>query len=124
LIIDFHAHITAPEIIARRDDHLVRDAWFRDLYANPWVRLSTAGDLIAAMDRAGVDHALVFGFGWRDMDLCRWEKDYIMEAVDRLIPSYVFLGATLAFLEVSDPVLPTWGKLIVEALDYGAHAGH
>lgn len=36
------------------------------------------------------------------------------------IPSYVFLEARLAFLEVSDPVLPTWGKLIVDALTYGA----
>ena len=40
-----------------------------------------------------------------------------------LIPSYVFLEATLAFLQVSDPILPTWGKLIVEALDYGTHSG-
>ena len=71
MIIDFHTHITAPGIIARRDEYLVRDAWFRDLYANPQARLSAAGDLIAAMDRAGVDHAVVFGFGWRDMDLCR-----------------------------------------------------
>jgi peptide/nickel transport system permease protein len=40
-----------------------------------------------------------------------------------LIPSYVFLEATLAFLEVSDPILPTWGKLIVDALQYGTHSG-
>ncbi len=83
MIIDFHTHITAPEIIARRDDYLVRDAWFRDLYANPQARLSAAGDLIAAMDRAGVDQAVVFGFGWQDMDLCRRDNDYVMESVDR-----------------------------------------
>ena len=40
-----------------------------------------------------------------------------------LIPSYVFLEATLAFLQVSDPILPTWGKLIVIALRYGTHSG-
>ncbi len=40
-----------------------------------------------------------------------------------LIPSYVFLEATLAFLEVSDPIMPTWGKLIVEALSSGVHSG-
>jgi peptide/nickel transport system permease protein len=40
-----------------------------------------------------------------------------------LIPSYVFLEATLAFLEISDPTLPTWGKLIVDALEYGTHTG-
>ena len=63
MIIDFHTHITAPEIIARRDDYLVRDAWFRDLYANPRARLSSAEDLVGAMDQGGVDQAIVFGFG-------------------------------------------------------------
>lgn len=89
LIIDFHTHITAPEIIARRDEYLVRDAWFRDLYANPRARLSSAEDLIATMDRASVSQAVVFGFGWRDMDLCRRDNDYVLESVarypDRLI---------------------------------------
>lgn len=40
-----------------------------------------------------------------------------------LVPSYVFLEATLAFLGVSDPVVPTWGKLIVEGLSRGVHTG-
>jgi predicted TIM-barrel fold metal-dependent hydrolase len=83
LIIDFHTHITAPEIIDRRDEYLVRDAWFRDLYANPKARLSSAEDLIAAMDRDAVDQAVVFGFGWRDMDLCRRDNDYVIESVAR-----------------------------------------
>jgi predicted TIM-barrel fold metal-dependent hydrolase len=89
VIIDFHTHITAPEIIARRDEYLVRDAWFRDLYAEPNARLRSAEDLIEAMDRAAVDRAVVFGFGWRDMDLCRQDNDYVIESVarypDRLI---------------------------------------
>jgi predicted TIM-barrel fold metal-dependent hydrolase len=83
MIIDFHTHITAPEIIARRDEYLIRDAWFRDLYADPKARLSSAEDLIAAMDRGSVGQAVVFGFGWRDMDLCRRDNDYVMEAVER-----------------------------------------
>jgi hypothetical protein len=83
VIIDFHTHITAPEIIARRDEYLVRDAWFRDLYANPNARLSSATDLISAMDRASVDQAVVFGFGWHDMDLCRRDNDYVIESVAR-----------------------------------------
>ncbi len=83
MIIDFHTHITAPEIIARRDEYLVRDAWFRDLYANPKARLSSAEDLICAMDRDSVDQAVVFGFGWRDMDLCRRDNDYVIESVAR-----------------------------------------
>ncbi len=83
MIIDFHTHITAPEIIARRDEYLVRDAWFRDLYANPKARLSSAEDLIFAMDRDSVDQAVVFGFGWRDMDMCRRDNDYVIESVAR-----------------------------------------
>jgi hypothetical protein len=83
VIIDFHTHITAPEIIARRDEHLVRDAWFRDLYANPSARLSSAEELVADMDQAGVHRSVAFGFGWRDMDLCRRDNDYVIDSVSR-----------------------------------------
>lgn len=38
-----------------------------------------------------------------------------------LIPSYVFLEASLALLGLGDPVLPTWGKLIYDARENGAH---
>ncbi len=37
-----------------------------------------------------------------------------------LIPSYVFLEASLAVLGLGDPVLPTWGKVINEAYTNGA----
>jgi len=40
-----------------------------------------------------------------------------------LVPSYVFLEATLAYLGVSDPTLPTWGKVISEALTSGNVVG-
>lgn len=37
-----------------------------------------------------------------------------------LIPSFVFLEATLSLLELGDPVLPTWGKILSEARTNGA----
>ena len=37
-----------------------------------------------------------------------------------LIPSYVFLEASLAVLGLGDPVLPTWGKVIQDAESNGA----
>jgi len=37
-----------------------------------------------------------------------------------LIPSYVFLEASLSLLGLGDPLLPTWGKLIDEARANGA----
>jgi peptide/nickel transport system permease protein len=41
-----------------------------------------------------------------------------------LIPGYVFLEATLAFLGVSDIYLPTWGKVINDALTNSVFEGY
>jgi len=38
-----------------------------------------------------------------------------------MVPGYVFYEATLAYLGLSDPVLPTWGKIIYDALTIGAY---
>jgi peptide/nickel transport system permease protein len=40
-----------------------------------------------------------------------------------LIPTYVFFESTLAFLGISDPTLPTWGKVIADAVNYSAFQG-
>ena len=37
-----------------------------------------------------------------------------------LVPSFVFLEASLAVLGLGDPVLPTWGKVINDARSQGA----
>jgi predicted TIM-barrel fold metal-dependent hydrolase len=83
LIIDFHTHIVPPEIIARRDEYLTRDLWFRELYGNRDARLVTSDELVGAMDADGVDQAVTFGFGWQDPDLCQRNNDHVIEAVER-----------------------------------------
>ena len=40
------------------------------------------------------------------------------------IPGFVFLEATLAYLGVIPPYLPTWGKVIHQALNEGTFQGH
>lgn len=40
------------------------------------------------------------------------------------IPAFIFMETTLAFLGVSDIYLPTWGKVMYEALDSGALRGN
>jgi len=80
-IIDFHTHIFPPEIIARREAYLQRDAWFGQLYANPHARMANAEDLIAAMDQAGIDIAVTFGFAWTDPGLCHAANQYVLQAV-------------------------------------------
>lgn len=40
-----------------------------------------------------------------------------------MVPTIVFLETTLAYLNMSDPLLPTWGKVIREAFAYGGLDG-
>ncbi|MBC7232398.1 MAG: amidohydrolase family protein [Chloroflexi bacterium] len=82
-IIDFHTHIFPPEVIARRDTYLERDAWFRLLYARPQARMASADELIAEMNASGVDMAVSFGFAWADPGLCREANEYVLESVSR-----------------------------------------
>jgi peptide/nickel transport system permease protein len=44
----------------------------------------------------------------------------IIPQIVTLVPSFVFLEASLAILGLGDPVLPTWGKLINDANSQGA----
>lgn len=83
MIIDFHTHIFPPELCASREGYLDRDRWFRTLYSNPRARMVPAEDLVAAMDRAGVDVAVTFGFAWADEGLCREHNAYVLDAVRR-----------------------------------------
>jgi peptide/nickel transport system permease protein len=41
-----------------------------------------------------------------------------------MVPGYIFYEATLAYLGVSDPYLPTWGKVIYQALENNALQTH
>ncbi len=81
MIVDSHTHIFPPELIRERERYLARDAWFGHLYASPKARMATAEELVEAMDAAGVDVAVTFGFGWADPGLCRLANDYVAEAV-------------------------------------------
>lgn len=90
VLIDFHAHILPPEMIARREAYRQRDRWFGWLYANPRARLASATDLIASMDGAGVNAAVAFGFAFADPGLCHECNTYVLDAArqhpERLIP--------------------------------------
>lgn len=90
MIIDAHTHILPPSIIQARSEYMAADRWFGLLYASPRSRLASAPDLIASMDRAGIDAAVCFGFGFRDNEICRRCNDYVLEAAaqwpDRIIP--------------------------------------
>lgn len=90
MIVDAHAHVFPPGLIARRESLLKSDPAFNLLYTDPQAQTVGAGDLVAAMDSDGVDAALVCGFPWRDTGCAREHNDYILQAAKdhpgRLIP--------------------------------------
>lgn len=90
VIIDAHTHIFPDGWRERRADLCARDPLFAEMYADPRAKMATAGELLAAMGAAGVDAAVILGFGWRDPALCRDHNDALLHAAaashGRLLP--------------------------------------
>jgi predicted TIM-barrel fold metal-dependent hydrolase len=90
VIVDAHTHIFPPELIARREALLHTEPAFAEMYSSPRARMATVEDLHAAMERAGVDAAVINGFAWRDAELCRQHNEYLLACAaagrGRLLP--------------------------------------
>jgi len=78
--IDFHVHVTPPDIIAEWEKYAQKEPYFSLLSNSRNNRFATAEDIIAALNADGaIDRAVVFGFAFRDMGLCRYVNDYVIE---------------------------------------------
>jgi len=80
-VIDAHVHIFPPELIARRESYLDRDARFGELYRSPSAKMAGADQLLASMDAERVSQSVVVGFPFADQGLCRLLNDYVLEAM-------------------------------------------
>jgi len=89
VIIDAHVHVFSPDAIAERSRLVRLEPYFACLYQSPQARMATVEDLVEQMNEAGVDMAVVSGFGWNDPVICRDHNAYLIDAVrrypDRLI---------------------------------------
>jgi predicted TIM-barrel fold metal-dependent hydrolase len=83
MIVDFHVHLFPPEVVANQARFLERDAAFARLYGSRRHNLPALEEAIASMDEAGVDHAVVLGFGWVDPGLCAFHNDFLADAIHR-----------------------------------------
>ena len=81
LVIDSHCHILPPSFRDRRAEIAKRDATFAALLSDPNARIASADDLLAAMDRDGVDQAVVMGIGWTDHQVAVEANEYIIQTV-------------------------------------------
>ena len=83
MIIDFHTHIVPPQIKKNRSKYIDSDSCFAILYSSPKAKLATADELIASMDKDGVDISVVLNIGWTTHELCVETNDYILESIAR-----------------------------------------
>ncbi|MDR2633288.1 MAG: amidohydrolase [Treponema sp.] len=81
--IDMHVHVTPPEIRSRVQRYAVKEPYFALLCASPANRFATADEVVQELDRRGFDQAVIFGFSFRDMGLCRAVNDYVIAQVQR-----------------------------------------
>jgi predicted TIM-barrel fold metal-dependent hydrolase len=90
MIVDVHTHIFPPDLIERREELIRSEPAFAEMYGNARARMATLDDLRLAMERAGVDTAVINGFAWRDRELCRRHNEYLLEEASgdraRLLP--------------------------------------
>jgi len=83
MIIDFHTHVFPPQIKKNRSQYIDSDPCFAILYSNKAAKLTTADELIASMDKSGVDVSVILNIGWTTHELCVETNDYILESIAR-----------------------------------------
>ena len=112
-VVDFHTHVYPEWLRDGRERYAAADATFGELFADPKARMATADELVAAMDRDGVDRSVVMGIGWTDRGLAREANDYIVESVSRFPDRLTGFGA----------VNPAWGEEAAREAERCASAG-
>ncbi len=116
VIVDTHAHVFPPSVIAQRAEYAARDAGFARLYGDPAARMATADDLLASMDAAGIDVSVAANFAWSDPSLCRMTNDYLCDAAARS-------GGRLVAFGMVQPASPEAALAEVDRLRAGGAAG-
>ena len=81
MFIDFHTHIFPKEIRDHREQFFAAEPEFKLLYSLPGSKMASCRELLDSMDRHRVDRSVIFGFPWKNPDLCKKHNDYILKSV-------------------------------------------
>lgn len=81
--IDFHVHVTPPDIIKDWKKIAEKELYFKLLSESPVNKFATVEDVVVELDNSRVDKAVIFGFAFKDMGLCRYVNDYVADAIKR-----------------------------------------
>ena len=81
--IDGHVHITPPEIAANWQKYAKKEPYFSLLSNAKHNKFASAEETAAMLEKDGFDKAVVFGFAFKDIGLCRYVNDYVIENVKK-----------------------------------------
>ncbi len=81
--IDFHVHVTPPYIINNWEKIAEKEYYFKLLSESPVNKFATAENVVKEMEKSCVDKAVIFGFAFKDMGLCQYVNDYVIESVKK-----------------------------------------
>ena len=97
--IDFHIHVTPPEISSDWRKFAEGEPFFEPhfflLSKSPLNKFACAEEIVTMLDTSGFDMGVIFGFGFRDQGLCRLVNDYVIEMIRR------FPRRLIGFMSVS-----------------------
>lgn len=112
-IVDAHTHAFPPEWVTDRSRLLAADLWFGQLYEGPAARMIDAATLLADMDVAGVEQAVMCGWPWSDPGHCREHNDYLADVAKAS-------SNRLAWLGIVSPAHPGAAAEVERCLTIGA----
>jgi predicted TIM-barrel fold metal-dependent hydrolase len=98
MIFDVHVHLYPPDVTRRIEKYTRRDPFLKEICSSKGHKYATLEDLLAEMDKCGVERTAVSGFASSDPGLCREMNDYILEAA-RLFPRRLTAMAVVSPLD-------------------------
>jgi predicted TIM-barrel fold metal-dependent hydrolase len=111
--IDAHTHLFAPGQIAGRESIALGDRTFREMYGDSAAKMATARELLAALDEAELEAAVVAGFAFST-------EDNLIEQNEYLLASGRTSGGRILPFATVNPALPGWERVARHAIAGGA----
>ena len=81
--VDFHVHVYPPEIIRDAESISKHEPYFDRLIHNKVHRWGTIDDLLLRMEEEEVERAVIGGFAFKDLELCKLCNDYVLSGIRR-----------------------------------------
>jgi len=98
MVFDVHVHLFPPEVTRNIEKYTCRDPFLAEICSSKGHKFATVEDLLAEMDKCGVEKTAVSGFASSDPGLCREMNDYILEAA-RAYPRRLIAMAVVSPLD-------------------------